>query len=544
MRAAGGDDPAEVEEAIRHVLTQCPDRGRFHREVQARWTNESAEFQAGLIQIEVRNWPTRGVPEGRVAGLVAVKLRQDGHREPWHEEFAHDAGRKYLRSKLLALESAGRVQQITGPDAEYETLCDGTVRDEPAWCWLGEVTPLLEKLESGKAAASGTEAELAESVQVPEYKPTAAEIRKYAEHFQRLAGRIEEAKRAGAAPQNLWRELCRTYPAEAGRLFCVCLCDDCFPDWHGFLHGVRELQWRGHVRLPDVGAIIDSHMDRVVPLVKLVIATNDSEVPNCSAECAALYSIIWFSVVRGWLALRQPARFRIDLFDAFHPWVHNVQHEMLLGTGEWADVSTQAAGMLEWRTRPDGAPDPLILQAHADIQAEACRAIAYELDVRAQEAEQCVQESVALGARATAEPAQMADETPLQAMTEATTLPPERCRPTAEHRSDAARDVQCALLDNNSDSRHGASDETYDEIEIAILVALVKLHPERLSVEKLYDNTVPRYDRKTIGGRLPHLQKGGLIERPGRKTGITVTPRGLELVRRVRPQDVSENAPQ
>jgi hypothetical protein len=72
-----------------------------------------------------------------------------------------------------------------------------------------------------------------------------------------------------------------------------------------------------------------------------------------------------------------------------------------------------------------------------------------------------------------------------------------------------------------------------DRVTLAILQALWKRAPDRLSYCQLVRETQPRVSRRTLARRLPALIAAGLVVRPeGKKSGHALTERGRALCAR------------
>lgn len=90
---------------------------------------------------------------------------------------------------------------------------------------------------------------------------------------------------------------------------------------------------------------------------------------------------MWFAAIRWWL-LKADGRLRSDTCQVFHPWVDKITAREMLGKTELSDLARKMSPLPHTPEidKKDPAQAFFLLQAHADIQADACVLLAELLD--------------------------------------------------------------------------------------------------------------------------------------------------------------------
>jgi hypothetical protein len=211
------------------------------------------------------------------------------------------------------------------------------------------------------------------------YEPTGDQVRSYADAFRRLGDRIRDSKLRTEQLDSLRSEMCEVYPAEAGRLFCVCLRANALIGFVGYVRGTPSLQ---DTAREEWSRAYQRH--RISELFHLWERTDDAleeDLPTKRKEANAVCAILWYVVIRSRLVKEARARFRPDLHELYHSWVDGIAADRLEGAaGPERSFSTQAADFLgEFTYYPAGKSGEEmfpVLRAHADVRAEACRLLA------------------------------------------------------------------------------------------------------------------------------------------------------------------------
>ena len=130
----------DLESALWDVLTENCD--------PARWQLNGTEAKSAISDLCRPRWPRLlSVPETWIPRMIAERLEAHGFRVPWRQthgpgDLGRQGGGTQLLDILRAWERDGRVESVTGADAEHEDIGGRVVRGETAWRLKDGGTPL------------------------------------------------------------------------------------------------------------------------------------------------------------------------------------------------------------------------------------------------------------------------------------------------------------------------------------------------------------------------------------------------------------------
>ena len=121
----------DLERALWDVLTENCD--------PAQWQLNGTEAKSAISDLCRPRWPRLlSVPETWIPRMIAERLEAHGFRVPWRQthgpgDLGRQGGGTQLLDILRAWERDGRVETVTGADAEYADIDGRIVRGESAW---------------------------------------------------------------------------------------------------------------------------------------------------------------------------------------------------------------------------------------------------------------------------------------------------------------------------------------------------------------------------------------------------------------------------